>query len=271
MSTFRALTVERQGPVATVRMKPLRVSFNLQPYAEIHEEMGLAMSQLRIDDDIRIVILTGEVDGEFMVPPPTSEYRSGDKQSGRLGDPRAEWGRFHGIIRAHQAVAEMEKPVIAKVNGDAMGFGQSLLFNCDFVIARDDAKVCDMHLSLGEARTSAGGEPVGPAYSLMPGDGALSFVTLFMTPTMAKEYIMLGTEISTVELARLKMINQAVPMADLDRAVDELVHKLLARSREVLAYTKRVLNRRVVDNLNSTLDPAVAYQLFNFRQQLAGS
>jgi enoyl-CoA hydratase/carnithine racemase len=266
MTEYRALTISRSDGVATVRMRPLRVSMNLQPFAEIHEEMGQAMSELRTDDDVRLVVLTGEEDGEFLMPPPTSQYANGS-QSGRLGNPRGEWGRFTGIIRAHQAVAEMEKPVISKVNGDAMGFGQSLMFNSDLVIAREDAKICDMHLALGETVPSAGGEPVGPPYSLVPGDGALSFVSQFMSPTKAKEYFFLSEEYRGRQLADAGMINAAVPLAELDAAVDSLVERLLRRSADVLAFTKRILNRRVVAEMNQTLDPAVAYQLFDFRRQ----
>lgn len=266
MSDYRALSVERAGSVATVRMRPLRISMNLTPYAEIHEEMGQALSELRLEDDIRIVVLTGEEDGEFLMPPPTAQYADGT-QSGRLGDPRGEWGRFTGIIRAHQAAAEMEKPVISKVNGDAMGFGQSLMFNSDLVVAREDAKICDMHLALGTTVPSSGGAPVGPPYSLVPGDGALSFVPQFMSPPKAKEYFFLSEEYSGRQLADAGLINAAVPLADLGRTVDELVERLLQRDREVLAYTKRILNRRVVADMNATLDPAVGYQLFDFRRQ----
>lgn len=262
---YRSLTIDRVDSVATVRMKPLRVSFNLKPFAEIHEEMGHALSMLRIDDGVRVVVLTGEEDGEFMVPPRSSDYTS-EGQHSRLGDPKAEWGRFTGVIRAHQAVAEMEKPVISKVNGDAMGFGQSLMFNSDFIVARDDAKVCDMHMSLGEATTTGTQEKVGPSYSNVPGDGAMSFAPFFMSPVKVKEYMMLGTAISTAELARLGMINYAVPLAELDGKVDELVRGLLQRAPDILAFTKRTLNRRIAQHMNMTLDTALAYQLFNFRQ-----
>ncbi|WP_454689139.1 enoyl-CoA hydratase/isomerase family protein [Achromobacter aloeverae] len=262
---YRALSIERKEGVATVRIRPLRISFSLEPYAEVHEEMGHALSMLRVDDAVRVVVLTGEEDGEFMVPPPSKSYNK-EGQHSRLGDPRAEWGRFTGVIRAHQAIAEMEKPVISKVNGDAMGFGQSLMFNSDFIIARDDAVVCDMHMSLGEATTSQTGEKVGPGYSNVPGDGAMSFVPFFMSPVKAKEYMLLGRPIGTAELARLGMINSAVPLAQLDTEVDEYVQQLLRRAADVLAFTKRTLNRRIAQHMNMTLDMALAYQLFNFRQ-----
>jgi enoyl-CoA hydratase/carnithine racemase len=251
-------------------MLPLRISFNLKPYAEIHDEMGRALSELRLDDTIRVVVLTGDEDGEFLVPPPTDQYAATGRQSERLADPAAEWARFTGVIRAHQAAAEMEKPVIARVNGDAMGFGQSLMFNSDIIVARQDAKICDMHLGLGETTTSGTKTRVGPPYSLMPGDGGLSLVPLYMTPAVAKEYLLLSTEYTARDLADRGIINHAVDAAKLDEVTDDIISRLLRRSADVLAWTKRVANRHLVDQLSRTLDAAVAYQLFNFRQQ-AGS
>ena len=263
MKELRAVIVEKAGPVATLRLRPLRVSFNLEPYAEIHEEVGLALAQLRLDDELRIVVITGEVDGAFLVPPTAAEYAAGG-QSARLRDPKSEWGRFTGCIRAHETLAEMEQIVMSRVNGDAFGFGQSLMFNSDFIVAREDAKICDLHLSLGEATHA--GEPVGPHRAMTPGDGALGPAPLFMTPTQAKEYFLLGAELTMAELFRMGVVNRCVPMVQLDAEMDQLVAALLRRPRDVLAFTKRVLNRRVVANQNLTLDASLAYQMFNLRQ-----
>lgn len=268
MSDFRSLSIQHDGPVATVKMRPLRISFTLEPYAEIHEEMGLAMSQLRVDESVRVVILTGEEDGEFLVPPTKAEYARGGQNS-RLSDPASEWGRFTGCIRAHQAIAEMEKVVISKVNGDAFGFGQSLMFNSDFIVARPDAKVCDLHLSMGEALPTGKTERVGPQEAMVPGDGALSTAPFFMPPTMAKEYFLLGTEMTVEKLVQLGIVNKAVPLAQLDEATDVYVQAVLKRPREIIAFTKRVLNRRIVNHMSLTLDPALAYQLFGLRQMMA--
>jgi enoyl-CoA hydratase len=266
---YRALTLERDGRIATVRMHPVRISFNAKPTAELHQEMGLAMSELRNDDEIHLVILTGSEDGEFVVPPPTEQYRSGG-QGARLDSGRAEWLRGTGIIRAHQAMAEMEKPIIARVNGDAFGFGSSLMFNCDLIVAREDAQVSDMHLGLGTLVPTGATEPVGPHFSMYPGDGGLSLVPLYMTPAKAKEYLLLATSYSAREMADLGWINYAVPFAQLDAKVDDLAERLLARAPDVIAYTKRVANRELVAHLNRTLDAGVAYEHVSIRQWLAG-
>ena len=267
---YRSLLLHRDGPVATVRLRPIARSFGLTPPAEVHEEVGHVMSTLRIDDSVHVVVLTGEINGEFVIPPLTSAYRGGG-QSSRLADPKTEWGRGTGVIRAHQAMAEMEKPIIAKVNGDAIGFGSSLLFSCDLIIAREDAKICDMHLGLGHVRPSRGGEPVGPNFSMFPGDGGLSVVPLFMSPARAKEYLFLARDYTAAEMNEFGWINAAVPAQELDAAVDDLVARLLERSPDILAYAKRVANRRIVDHMNLTLDAAAAYEHVSIRQWLDAS
>jgi enoyl-CoA hydratase len=268
MMDYRALKLDLDGSVATVRIQPVRVSFGQTPVAELHQEMGRVMSELRNNDDIHVVVLTGAEDGEFVVPPTTAAYRASGQRS-RLAAGPAEWARGTGIIRAHQAMAEMEKPIVARVNGDAMGFGSSLMFNCDLIVARADARICDMHLGLGEVQPSGGGEAVGPHFNMFPGDGGLSLVPLYMSPALAKEYLFLATHYSAAEMADRGWINRAVALAELDDAVEEIVGRLIARAPEVLAYTKRVANRRLVEHLNMTLDAAVAYEHLSIREWLA--
>ncbi len=264
---YRALTIDRKGPVATVRLRPVRLSFAESPPAEIHEEVGHAMTMLRHDDSVLLVVLTGEVDGEFVIPPPTSQYRTGN-HGRRLEASPAEWQRGTGVIRAHQAMAEMEKPVVARVNGDALGFGSSLMFNCDIIVAREDAKICDMHLGLGRVVPSAGGEPVGPHFDMFPGDGGVALVPLFLSPALAKEYLFLARDYTAAEMARMGWINHAVPMSDLDTVTDDIVDRLLERDPETLAYTKRVANRALVAHLNMTLDAGAAYEHVSIRKWL---
>jgi enoyl-CoA hydratase len=267
--SYRALTIEREGPVATVLLHPVRESFALSPPAEIHEEVGQAMGMLRHDDSVLVVVLTGSVDGEFVLPPPTAQYRTGS-HGNRLHQSKAEWQRGTGVIRAHHAMAEMEKPIVARVNGDALGFGSSLMFNCDLIVAREDAKICDMHLGLGQVVPSGGREPVGPHFDMFPGDGGVALAPLYMTPAMAKEYLFLAREFTAAEMARYGWINYAVPMPDLDKLTDEIVGRLLERDPETLAYTKRVANRVLAAHLNLTLDAGAAYEHVSIRKWLAG-
>ena len=76
----------------------------------------------------------------------------------------------------------------------------------------------------------------------------------------------MGKPYTAADLARMGIINYAVPAAQLDTTVDALVERLLKRSAYGLAWAKRVANRRVVQHLNMTLDAAAAYEQVNMLQ-----
>jgi enoyl-CoA hydratase/carnithine racemase len=264
MKTYRALTLQRDGQVATIRMKPLREAFQLDPPADLHIEMPDAMEELRTDDSVRVIVITGERDGEFLVTPPV-EYYTSARAEARLADPYGAWRVGLGVVRCCQVMTEIEKPIVARVNGDAIGLGQSLFFLSDLIVAREDAIISDVHLGMGEV-TNSDGDAVGLPFGVVPGDGAGSLAPLFMTPTQAKEYLMLSPATTAAELAAMHIVNRAVPLADLDRVTDDIVSRLLRRSAFALAWTKRVVNRRVAAQLNLTLDASIAYEQLNLAQ-----
>ena len=71
------------------------------------------------------------------------------------------------------------------------------MFASDIIVAREDARIADMHMGMGEV------EPFGPPYGIVPGDGGAALVPLYMTPARAKEYLMLARAYGAGELARL--------------------------------------------------------------------
>ena len=77
---------------------------------------------------------------------------------------------------------------------------------------------------------------------------------------------MLGKRFTAQDLAELGIVNYAVPEAELDAKVDEIVQALLRRSSFALAWTKRIANRRIADQLNLALDASAAYEMVNFLQ-----
>ena len=87
-----------------------------------------------------MIVFTGRED-VFTIPP--SSY-------GHHGDPGGDWDIMSGVTRAVEAICTIEKPVIAKVNGHAVGFGANLVLGCDFIVAREDAIIADHHMSAGD-------------------------------------------------------------------------------------------------------------------------
>lgn len=252
--TYSACTLEFNGQVATVTIKaPKHLTSGT---ADLHWELGEIFSDLRGNNSVRVIVLTGS-HGEFYVPREKEFYTSAAARK-YLSRPEGAWETFTGVLRTHNAMAEIEKPIIGKINGHAIGFGSSLAFACDLIVAARDAAFVDMHLGMGEV------EEGGPAFGIVPGDGGASLVPLHMSPAVAKEYLMLAKRWTGAELAEAKIINYAVSPDDLDRTVDDLVKRLLKRPSYALAWTKRVINRRIIDTLNMSLDAGAAYEMVNF-------
>jgi enoyl-CoA hydratase len=249
-------TVVREGQVATVTITaPKHRSGGT---SDLHWELANTFGELRAETDIRVIVLTGS-HGEFYVPMPPEFYRS-QKAFEYLGDPPGAWLSQQGVIRVHQNMAEIEKPIIAKVNGPAIGFGSSLVLACDLIVADQDTRVVDMHLGMGEV------EEGGPDFGIVPGDGGAALAPLFMSPVLAKEFLMLARPFTGAELEARGIINYALPADEIDAKVAELIERLLLRPAYALAWTKRVASRHVADQLNRTLDSGIAYEMINFLQ-----
>lgn len=248
---YRSFKFELKGQVATIRLIDLATPIPQgQERPNIHWELADLFTQLRGDNRVRIVVITGPGNGIFLSNP-RARYNGPQPPRSR----QYRWLTYGGIPRLHQEMAENEKIIVAKVNGDAMSLGQSIVFSSDLIVAKEDAVFADVHLNMGENTKS------GPAdYGIVPGDGGCALLPLFMSPAKAKECLFLAKPHTGAELAKMGIINYAVPETQLDATVDDLVARLLKRPAHSLAWAKRVANRRVVHHLNMTLYAAVAYE-----------
>src|SRR5438477_9669575 len=146
MSDYNLLNIQRKNQIATIEL--LRIEKHLREKmragkgggAQRAAEVGRALNELRDDNDVRVIVVTGK-DDVFTIPP--SSY-------GHHGNPGGDWDIMSGVTRAVEAMCSIEKPVIAKVNGHAVGFGANLVLGCDFIVAREDAIIADHHMSCGE-------------------------------------------------------------------------------------------------------------------------
>lgn len=253
---YESCTLTIEGQVATIAIVPPMMLVGKA--ADLHWDLGEIFSHLRGDTSVRVIVLTGS-QGLFYAPPPVEFYDNAEARR-YVSDPEKAWKTFTGVLRTHQGMAEIEKPILAKVNGNTLGFGTSLVFACDLIVADEQAMFCDIHLGMGEVAEG------GPGFGIVPGDGGASVVPLHMPMAKAKEFLMLAKPYTGAEMAAAGYINYAVPAAELDALADDMVQRLLRRSAFALAWTKRSINRRVVDQLNSTLDASVGYEMVNFLQ-----
>ncbi len=251
--------IVRKGQIATIELK--RIERKLREKmgkggSNRAAEVARALTELRSDNSVRVIVITGKED-VFTIPP--SSY-------GHHGNPGGDMDIMNGVTRAVEAMCTIEKPVIAKVNGHAVGFGANLVLACDFIIAREDAIIADHHMSCGELVID--GEVRGSAdHCMTTGDGGAVFAPLKMPMNMAKEYLMLARPFTAKELAAMGVVNYAVPAAELDAKTDEIANRLLKRNAYALAMTKRLLNKQMMAQFNLVHDAALGYEFLNFYMQ----
>ena len=259
MSDYSLLNIKRDSQIATIEL--LRIEKHLREKggrggAQRAAQVGRALGELRDDDTVRVIVITGK-DDVFTIPP--SSY-------GHHGNPGGDWDIMSGVTRAVEAMCTIEKPVIAKVNGHAVGFGANLVLGCDFIVAREDAIIADHHMSCGELMID--GKMVGSAdHCMVTGDGGAVFAPLKMPMNIAKEYLMLARPFTAKELATMGVVNYAVPAAELDAKTYEIAQRLLKCNAYALALTKRVLNKQTLASFNQVHDAALGYEFLNFYMQ----
>lgn len=225
---FQDLLFEVDGPVCRIIINRERVrnSLSLNTFAEL----GKAVEIVRADPGIRVVVLTGA----------GSSFSSG----GDLRDiqARASQGLFDEemakVTRLLRALAELPKPVIAAVNGPAVGAGWSLALACDLIIASENA-----YFSMGFVRVG-----------LVPDFGATFFLPRLAGLLTAKWLVLTGETITAREAERLGLVTRVVPAEELPSTANEFARRLAAGPPKALALSKGLLNRSLSLDLTTALE-----------------
>jgi enoyl-CoA hydratase len=192
---------------------------------------------LNADEDARAVVLTGagkafSAGGDFQHFVRSS--REPDVSRATLDNSRA-------FITA---MMELKLPVIAAVNGAAVGFGATLAALCDIVLIAEDAFFAEPHVNIG----------------LVIGDGISITWPLCMSLLKAKEYVLTGDRIPAADAVACGLANRVVAKADLMSEALALANRLAAQPREALQQSKAVLNAYVQAQMATTLETVLALQ-----------
>ncbi len=145
------------------------------------------------------------------------------------------------------AMLDCPKPVIAKVNGAAIGLGATIALFSDIVFAANHAKIADPHVQIG----------------LSAGDGGAVIWPALLGYARAKHYLFTGEPITGEEAARIGLIYKALPAEDLDQAVDEYAQKLANGASLAIQWTKLSANIGLKQLAQQILDASIAYELMS--------
>jgi len=192
------------------------------------EELLAIWSQLEASTDVRVIVLTGEGDRAFCAGADLKE--EGKHGLDYWADPTP--GGFGGIALR----TTLNIPVIARVNGYALGGGFEMMLGADIVVAVDDAK-----LGLPEPRVGH-----------LPLDGGIALLQRQIPFRQAMAILLTGRPISANEALTMGLINEVVPRSELDDAVDRWVKAILACSPTSLQAIKQCVRN------TTTLSPIEA-------------
>jgi enoyl-CoA hydratase len=219
-STTPALLVEQAGPV-------LRVTFN-RPEAmnsfddDLHAGFPALLDRIDDDPDVRAVVLTGA--GRAL-------SAGGNTADFPLfaDDQRARGKAMRQARRLVDAMLGVRVPVIAAVNGPAVGLGCTLATLCDVVFLADDTFLADPHVTVG----------------LVAGDGSAVTWPFLTSMLRAKEYLLTGERIPAARAVEFGLANHAVPRDELLDRASAFAAKVAGLPPQAVQDTKSVLNQHL--------------------------
>ena len=234
---YKRILFTRRGRVLTVTMNRPEVLNAID--APLHEELSRVFYDVAVDPEADVVVLTGA--GRAF-------SAGGDiRWMQEMIDDRAMWDRTR--VEAKKIVFGMldcEKPILARVNGAAMGLGATVALFCDVIFADETAKIADPHVSVG----------------LVAGDGGAIIWPQLIGYARAKEYLMTGDALTGAEAARIGLVNHAVPGAELDGRVDGFADRLCAGATQAIKFSKTVVNIGLRQLAHSIMDASIAYETY---------
>lgn len=184
------------------------------------EELKTAFKDVSWDDRVGVMVLTGAGDRAFCAGADLEEQKQ------FLERPRDYWKWIGDFIECHERLRNIGKPTVARLNGAVVGGGNEFNMSCDLAVAADDIYI----------------RQVGTSHGSVALAGATQFLPLIVGDRRAREILFLNEEVPAKQAYEWGLVNRAVPRAELDAAVDELVQKLLAKFPEKTRYTKQQLN-----------------------------
>lgn len=235
LASLKTMTLSVQDRIATLTMNNPEALNAVGP--EAHTELTWVFRALANDASVDVVIFTGA--GRAFCAGGNLEW---------MEETAADPLRFLPIIEEIKHIVlsmlEFPKPLICRMNGDAVGLGATLAVCCDIIIASEDARFGDPHVRVG----------------LTAGDGAALVLPHLIGHMRAKELLLLGDLISAAEAREYGIVNHVVPAAELDAKVAQIATKLARGAQQAIRYTKAVLNSSLRATAISQIEVAAAYE-----------
>lgn len=237
---YEALQIERVGSVVRIRINHPKSALNTVD-ALLHDELTRLFADLKRESDARCAVLTG---------------------SGRAFSAGGDFGWFptlddlskleHLRRDAKQMIwdlLDVPIPIVAAVNGPAIGLGASLALLCDVIWMAQSATIADPHVLAG----------------IVAGDGGAAIWPLAVGPALAKEYLLTGDPVPADRAQQMGLVNHVVPDEELQDAALAFAGRLASGAPLAVQYTKQAVNKVVKNALNIAFDASTALEIVTFQ------
>ncbi|HEY5163934.1 MAG TPA: enoyl-CoA hydratase-related protein [Terriglobales bacterium] len=216
-TTFENITYEKMGALAYVTVNRPKV-LNALNMATM-EELRTAFHAIKSDAEVRVVILTGAGEKAFVAGAEIGELANHDAVSGKEYTHKGQ--------NVLNLIENLGKPVIACINGFALGGGCELAMACTMRLASENAKLGQPEVKLG----------------IIPGYGGTQRLSRLVGKGIAMQLLLSGEMISAQEAYRIGLVNEVVPQPELIARAEAIAHKIIANAPLAVQYAMEAVHK----------------------------
>jgi enoyl-CoA hydratase len=214
---FETILYEKKDNVAWITLnRPDKRNAQNQT---LRNEVIAALDDARKDDEVLVIVITGAGDKAFSAGADIGNFLETTTISVITSNK--------GARRPYSFIREIPKPVIAMVNGMALGGGCELAMSCDMIIASENAIFGQPEISVG----------------VLPGGTGTQILPRLVGDKKAREMIFTGDPIPAEEALRWGLVNKVVPADKLREAVEDTIKKLKTKSPAIMKFAKLAVNK----------------------------
>ena len=232
---YETIRLERSGRILTLTLdRPAQLNGISET---MHRELAEVFRFAQRDRGSDVVVLTGA----------GSAFSAGGDMAW-LQQAIDEPARFELIVAEAKEIVfsllDLEKPILAKVNGAAAGLGATMALLCDVIFMADSAILVDPHVRIG----------------LVAGDGGAVIWPQLIGYARAKHYLLTGEPVDAASALAMGLVNAVHPAAALDAAVDAYAERLCRGATMAIRWTKVSVNIGLKQLAHAIMDTSLAYE-----------
>ncbi|MCC6824500.1 MAG: enoyl-CoA hydratase/isomerase family protein [Acidobacteria bacterium] len=223
---YETITLEKRGAVAVLTInRPDKLNALNK---KVHTESVAALDELRADDAVRVLVITGSGEKSFIAGADISEFEG--------QTPVTQRDQFHDRT-LFNVIDQFPKPVIAMVNGFCLGGGNELALACDIRMASETARFSQPEINLG----------------IIPGGGGTQRLTNLIGEGRSMEMILTGDMIDAATAEKLGLVNHVHPADQLEAETMKLAEKIAGKAPIALQLCKEAVKIASRSNLDEGL------------------